>query len=54
MQGEKPVHRDVVNAMGHLCRYNVDSDKENHEDALHILRVHQVAKRMGDGRGVGR
>ena len=50
-QGEKLVHGDPVDATGYLRRYNVDSDKENDEDASQVSRVCQVAKRMGHDGG---
>ena len=56
MQGEEPVGGYIANTSGHIQiqGYDIDSDKENHEDAVQVLRVCQVAEGMGHGRGEGR
>ena len=54
MQGEKPVHGDVIDTMGYLCRYNVNSDKENDKDATQVSQACQDAEGVGHGRGQGR
>ena len=52
-QGEKPVHGDVVDPAGHIRRYDVNSDKENSQNATQVSFACQDAEGLGHGGGRG-